>query len=123
MKWFYRFFWIFIFPQMLWAASIHTSSAVLEISGHSMILDKNSVQSATLEQNSVTKTYGVRLTLKKEAANKLKLLTQSNKGKSLNLLLDDHKILSAPICSPLSADFLIPRLTKAQAKKLIQRVS
>jgi preprotein translocase subunit SecD len=94
-----------------------TPPVVFQVIENQLILDSESIESATVEPG------GLFLKLKPKAAHDFHQLTQKNIGKRMNLVINGVLISSPMIQSALGGEFLITGISHEQALQFIRNLS
>jgi len=94
----------------------------LQVIQEQLMLDNSTIKTASLVNNS-SDGCNINITLKPQAAAKLKKMTRANINKQATIIFGDKVINFATIKSSLSAQFQITGFTKEEAQLFIDNLS
>ncbi|HFE8540046.1 SecDF P1 head subdomain-containing protein [Legionella pneumophila] len=104
-------------------ASKDISSLVFQVIQSQMVLDRSTVESATIVlPETPTDSYGVRIKLKTIAATKFGQMTANSIGKHGSFILNGMVISNPIIRSRIGDEFIVTGFNKKQANQFIESV-
>ncbi|HHT9886864.1 TPA: SecDF P1 head subdomain-containing protein [Legionella pneumophila] len=104
-------------------ASKDISSLVFQVIQSQMVLDRSTVESATIVlPETPTDSYGVRIKLKTIAATKFGQMTANSIGKQGSFILNGMVISNPIIRSRIGDEFIVTGFNKKQANQFIESV-
>lgn len=92
----------------------------LQIGQTQFVLDKSSVEKASLIYEEKNHYQGLDITLRPDTAKKIKAVTEKNIGGILTLIFNERVISRPIIQSPLGPHFQITGMTEQEAKLFLQ---
>lgn len=112
--------WLFLL-SILFLTGCQSEVVELKFPNGVFKLNHSTVQSAELGHSIYgTDLYNIQIKLKDEAAQQLRKLSSESIGKDAHLLLNGQIIQTANVMSQLGSQFLLDRLTKAQAESMMK---